>query len=69
MKEKEDFIKNGGVNNLIREATIQRRPIEIPYVSEVREYIGKYENPFSDCNYAKDGDIKLYILPKELRIC
>ena len=65
-KEKEDFIKNGGVNNLIREATIQRRPIEIPYVSEVREYIGKYENPFSDCNYAKDGDIKLYILPKEL---
>ena len=65
-KEKEDFIKNGGINGLIKEATIARKPIAIPYVTEIKEYIGNYENPFSDINQRKNEDIKLYIMPKDL---
>ena len=65
-KEKEEFIKNGGINALIRQATITRKPVEIPHIEEVKEYIGEYENPFSDFNYTKSNKIKLYVLPHEL---
>lgn len=65
-EEKEEFINNGGINALIRKATITRKPVEIPYVTEVKEYLGDYENPFADINYAENDNVKLYVFPQKL---
>lgn len=65
-KEKEEFINNGGINGLIRKATITRKPVEIPYVTEIKEYLGNYENPFAEINYTENDKVRLYVFPQKL---
>ena len=66
IQEKEQFIKDGGINGLIRKATITRKLVEIPYIAELSGYIGKYKNPFSETNYHNADEVKLYVFPHKL---
>lgn len=64
-EEAEKFRKNG-INELIELAEKTGKPVEIPNITSMKEFLGEFENPVGHANkYGSEG-IKLYICPSPL---
>ena len=64
-EEAEKFRKNG-INELIELAERTGKPVEIPNITSMKEFLGEFENPVGHANkYGSEG-IKLYICPSPL---
>lgn len=64
-EEAKKFRENG-LNELIEKAEELRKPIEIPNITSMKEFIGEFEDPVGYANkYGSDG-IKLYVCPSPL---
>lgn len=65
-KEKAKKFRENGLNELIEKAEELRKPIEIPNITSMKEFIGEFEDPVGYANkYGSEG-IKLYICPSPL---
>lgn len=65
-KEEAKKFRENGLNELIEKAEELRKPIEIPNITSMKEFIGEFENPVGYANkYGSEG-IKLYICPSPL---
>ena len=65
-KEEAKKFRENGVNELIEKAEELRKPIEIPNITSMKEFIGEFEDPVGYANkYGSEG-IKLYICPSPL---
>ncbi len=51
---------------LQKEANKNKKPVKIPYIVGMKEYIGKYENPFSVLNSSSITGSELYIMPEKI---
>lgn len=66
IEQKNKFIENGGIYSLVERANKTRKPVEIPNISEMKDFLGAYENPISKMNNQNVGRIQLYVFPEEL---
>lgn len=65
-KEEAKKFRENGLNELIEKAEELRKPIEIPNITSMKEFIGEFEDPVGYANkYGSEG-IKLYICPSPL---
>ena len=65
IEEAQKFRENG-LADLIKKADETGKPVEIPNITSMKEFLGEYENPVGHANkYGSEG-IKLYICPKPL---
>lgn len=65
-KEEAKKFRKNGLNELIEKAEELRKPIEIPNITSMKEFIGEFEDPVGYANkYGCEG-IKLYICPSPL---
>lgn len=65
-KEEAKKFRENGLNELIEKAEELRKPIEIPNITSMKEFIGEFEDPVGYANkYGSEG-IKLYICPSLL---
>lgn len=65
IEEAEKFRKNG-ISELIELAEKTGKPVEIPNITSMKEFLGEFENPVGHANkYGSEG-IKLYICPSPL---
>lgn len=65
-KEEANKFRENGLNELIEKAEELRKPIEIPNIISMKEFIGEFEDPVGYANkYGSEG-IKLYICPSPL---
>lgn len=65
-KEEARKFRENGLNELIEKAEELRKPIEIPNITSMKEFIGEFEDPVGYANkYGSEG-IKLYICPSPL---
>ena len=65
-KEEAKKFRENGLNELIEKAEELRKPIEIPNITNMKEFIGEFEDPVGYANkYGSEG-IKLYICPSPL---
>lgn len=65
VEEARKFRKDG-LNKLIEEAERTGKPIEVPNIINMREFIGEYENPVGYANKHGCEGIKLYVCPTPL---
>ena len=64
--EEANQFKNNGIEELQRIADITQQPVEIPNITNMKEFLGEYINPVAPANkYGSEG-IKLYICPKPI---
>jgi hypothetical protein len=62
LEEANNFRKNG-INGLIKKADETGKPVEIPNISSMKEFLGQFENPVGNLKkYGCEG-VKLYICP------
>lgn len=65
VEEANEFRKNG-IENLQRQADLTQKPVEIPNITNMKEFLGEFENPVSHFKkYGSEG-VKLYICPKPI---
>lgn len=65
IEEANEFRRNG-IENLQRQADLTQKPVEIPNITNMKEFLGEFENPVSRFNkYGSEG-VKLYICPKPI---
>ena len=65
VEEANEFRKNG-IENLQRQADLTQKPVEIPNITNMKEFLGEFENPVSHFKkYGSEG-VKLYICPKSI---
>ncbi len=65
IEEARKFRENG-IDELQKKADLMQQPVEIPNITNIKDFIGIYENPTSRANkYGSDG-IKLFICPKPI---
>lgn len=65
IEEANEFRKNG-IENLQRQADLTQKPVEIPNITNMKEFLGEFENPVSHFKkYGSEG-VKLYICPKPI---
>lgn len=58
--------RDGGFEKLQEEANRTQKPVKIPYIKNMKEFLGEYENPMSYVNkYGWEGS-ELYLMPKPL---
>lgn len=63
IEEANEFRKNG-IESLQRQADLTQKPVEIPNITNMKEFLGEFENPVSHFKkYGSEG-VKLYICPK-----
>ncbi len=65
IEEARKFRENG-LNKLIEEAERTGKPVEIPNITNMREFIGEYEDPVGYANKHGSEGIKLYVCPSPL---
>lgn len=65
VEKKNEFIKAGGILSLVEKANKTRKPVKIPNIIEMKDFLGNYENPTSKINNRNVEQIQLYIFPKE----
>lgn len=64
-EEARRFRKNG-LNELIEKAEETGKPVEIPNISSMKEFLGEYEDPAGYANKHGCEGIKLYVCPSPL---
>lgn len=65
IEEANEFRKNG-IESLQRQADLTQKPVEIPNITNMKEFLGEFENPVSHFKkYGSEG-VKLYICPKPI---
>lgn len=65
IEEANEFRRNG-IENLQRQADLTQKPVEIPNITNMKEFLGEFENPVSRFKkYGSEG-VKLYICPKTI---
>ena len=65
-KEVAKRFKKNGISELIKKTEETGKPVEIPNIIKMKEFLGDYENPVSYINkYGCEG-IKLYVCPSPL---
>ena len=65
VEEANEFRKNG-IEKLQRQADLTQKPVEIPNITNMKEFLGEFENPVSHFKkYGSEG-VKLYICPKPI---
>lgn len=65
IEEANEFRRNG-IENLQRQADLTQKPVEIPNITNMKEFLGEFENPVSRFKkYGSEG-VKLYICPKPI---
>ena len=65
VEEAKRFRENG-IEELQRQANLLQQPIEIPNITNMKEFIGEFENPVAYSTKHSSEGIKLYICPKPL---
>lgn len=65
-KEEAKKFRENGLEELIEKAEELRRPIEIPNITSMKEFIGEFEDPVGYANKHGSEGIKLYICPSPL---
>lgn len=65
-KEEAKKFRENGLNELIEKAEELRKPIEIPNITSMKEFIGEFEDPVGYANKYWSEGIKLYICPSPL---
>lgn len=65
VEEAKRFRENG-IEELQRQANLLQQPIEIPNITNMKEFIGEFENPVAYSTKHGSEEIKLYICPKPL---
>lgn len=64
--EEADKFRKNGLNKLIEQAEKTGKPIEIPNITSMKEFLGEFENPVGHANkYGSEG-VKLYICPSPM---
>lgn len=58
--------RDGGIEKLQEEANRTQKPVRIPYIKNMKEFLGEYENPMSYVNKHGWEGSKLYLMPKPL---
>lgn len=64
-EEAEKFLE-AGFDNLQKDANTTQKPVEVPYITTMKEFLGDYENPLSYINKHGWEGAKLYLMPKPL---
>ena len=65
VEEAKRFRENG-IEELQRQANLLQQPIEIPNITNMKEFIGEFENPVAYSTKHGSEGIKLYICPRPL---
>lgn len=65
VEEKNEFIKDGGMKSFVEEANRTRKPVKIPNITEMKDFLGDFENPTSKINNQNVEQIQLFVLPEE----
>lgn len=65
-QEEAKKFRENGLNELIERAEELRKPIEIPNITCMKEFIGEFEDPVGYANKHGSEGIKLYICPSPL---
>lgn len=65
-EEEAKKFRENGIGDLIKKADETGKPIEIPNITSMKEFLGNFENPVSHVNkYGVEG-VKMYICPSPL---
>lgn len=65
VEEAKKFRENG-IEELQRQANLLQQPVEIPNITNMKEFLGEFENPVAhSAKYGSEG-IKLFICPRPL---
>lgn len=65
IEEANEFRKNG-IAELQRIADLTQKPVEIPNITNMKEFLGEFENPVSSVSKYGASGIKLYICPQPI---
>lgn len=65
VEEANEFRING-IEKLQKEADITQKPVEIPNITNMKEFLGEYENPVAHTTKYGCQGIKLYICPRPI---
>ena len=58
--------RDGGIEKLQQVANKTRKPVKIPYIKNMKEFLGEYENPTSYVNKHGWEGSELYLMPQPL---
>lgn len=65
VEEAKKFRENG-IEELQRQANLLQQPVEIPNITNIKEFLGEFENPVAhSTKYGSEG-VKLFICPRPL---
>lgn len=64
--EEANQFRKGGIEELQRKADLIQKPVEIPNITNMREFIGEFENPVAHSTKYGSNGIKLYICPRPI---
>lgn len=62
--EEANQFRNNGIEELQRIADMTQKPIEIPNITKMREFLGEYINPVAPTTKYGSDRVKLYICPQ-----
>lgn len=65
VEEAKKFRENG-IENLQKQANISQHPVEIPNITNIKDFIGDFENPVAYSTKHGSEGIKLFICPRPL---
>lgn len=65
VEKKNEFVKDGGILSLVEKANRTRKPVKIPNITEMKDFLGDFENPTSKINNQNVEQIQLFVLPEE----
>lgn len=59
-------IRENGIENLQKQANLSQHPVEIPNITNIKDFIGDFENPVAYSTKHGSEGIKLFICPRPL---